>query len=80
MAGVGRDKNRRKAPTTETLISPNDTEITVSAERAEALLARVPMQRGDGTWKKYSRAGESNVVTKEAAKQALVDSLKKGDD
>lgn len=70
------DKNRRKAPTTVDLVSPNGTQITVSAERADALMNRPPVQRGDGRWFKYAPEGESNEVDKVNANAEVVKSLK----
>lgn len=77
MAGVRTDKNRRKAPRTVDLVSPNGTEVTVSEDRAEALLARVPVQRGDGTWHKYAPVGESTQLDPSEANKAVAASLTK---
>ncbi len=77
MAGVRTDKERRKAPRTVFLTSPNGTEIEVSADRAENLLSRPPVQRGDGTWHRYAKDGEPTLVSNHEANQALLKSLKK---
>lgn len=74
---VKTDRQRRKASQFVDLVSPNGTEITVSAERAETLLNRVAVQRGDGTWHKYALSGESTEITPEEAKQSLKRSLEK---
>lgn len=77
---VNTDRQRRKASKFVDLTSPNGTEITVSAERADVLLNRVAVQRGDGTWHKYVLSGESTEVTPEEAKQTLKRSLEKQKD
>lgn len=76
---VRNDKTRRKAATVVDLVSPNGSEVTVSEERAEVLLARVPVQRGDGSWHRYAYKGESTEVTGDDANAALVESLKRDD-
>lgn len=73
---VRNDKTRVKAPSTVDLVSPNGTEVTVSEDRAEALLKRVPIQRGDGSWHKYARVGESTAVDGDSANKAIAQSLK----
>jgi len=67
---------RKKATKFVDLVSPNGTEVTVSEERAAALMARIPVQRGDGTWHQYAAAGESTQVDRSKANAALVASLK----
>lgn len=74
---VNMDRQRRKASKFVDLVSPNGTEITVSEERAENLLARVAVQRGDGTWHKYALAGESTEVSADDARLSLKGSLEK---
>lgn len=75
---VSTNKTRKQAVKFVDLVSPNGTEITVSADRAEVLLDRVAVQRGDGSWHKYALAGESTEVTPEQAKESLRKSLTKG--
>ncbi len=77
MAGVKVDRERRKQPRTVFLTSPNGTEIEVTAERAENLLSRPPVQRGDGSWHKYAEEGQDTLVSDHQANQALIKALKK---
>lgn len=62
MAGVSRTRARKEEARDVELITPHGAEITVSASRAAALLARPPIPFGDHVHRKYARAGESNVV------------------
>lgn len=56
------DRKRQKEAANVDLITPHGTEITVTASRAAQLLKRDPLPFGDGVYRKYAEAGESNVV------------------
>ncbi len=56
------DKKRKKETPSVELVTPHGAEITVTPSRAEQLLSRPAITFGDGVFRKYAEAGESNVV------------------
>lgn len=59
---VSVDRKRKRERAEVDLVTPHGTEITVTASRADQLLARDPIGFNDGVFRKYAYAGESNVV------------------
>lgn len=59
---IGRDKTRRREPVSVVIVSPYGTELEVTEERAEQLLARDPIRLGDNQVRRYHRPGEEALV------------------
>lgn len=53
-------KNRRRPTTYVDMVSPHGAHVTVTEERAVALLSRGAIAFGDGTFRKWARADDTD--------------------